>query len=374
MKLFECQSCGNPVHFENAACVACGARLGYLPTENRMVSLAPDGSAFRSIARPKRRFLFCANAAHDVCNWLVPEGGDAFCPACRFNRTVPDLRASRNLDLWRRIEVAKRYVFYSILRWRLPVQDRLENPQHGLAFDFLANNQAAQGRDTVMTGHDNGIITLNIAEADDAERERRRTSMNEPYRTLIGHFRHELGHYFWDEIVAPDAQALWRCRAVFGDERQDYRQALQRHYAQGAPANWQDAYISTYATAHPWEDFAETWAHYFHITDALETAAAFGIRVRPDLKEAADLAVSVNFDPYAARSASDLVAAWVPLTVALNSVNRSMGQRDLYPFVLSPPVMEKLDFIHALIHGSPEQRAWRTSRWRALCGLEQETA
>ncbi len=192
-----------------------------------MVSLEADGPAFRAIARPGQRFLFCSNAEHDVCNWLVPEGGPAFCPACRFNRTVPDLGAPQNIDLWRRIEVAKRHVFYSILRWKLPVQDRLENPEHGLAFDFLAD-----GQEPVLTGHDNGLITLNIAEADDVEREKRRTAMGEPYRTLIGHFRHELGHYFWDEIVAPDPQVLDRCRAVFGDEREDYGEALKRHYAQ----------------------------------------------------------------------------------------------------------------------------------------------
>ena len=373
MKLFECQSCGNPVYFDNGACLNCGARLGFLPAEIRMVALEPEGAGFRSIAAPHRSFLFCAHAEHEVCNWLVPEGGDAFCPACRFNRTVPDLGRPQNRDLWRRIEVAKRYVFYSILRWRLPVQDRLENPQHGLAFDFLSDEQTAPG-ESVMTGHDNGIITLNISEADDAERERRRPSMNEPYRTLIGHFRHELGHYFWDELVASDWQTLERCRAIFGDDRADYGAALQRHYQQGAPAGWQDAYISSYATAHPWEDFAETWAHYFHITDALETASAFGIRTRPRLKEAEDLTVTVDFDPYSAASAADLVDAWVPLTVALNSVNRSMGQPDLYPFVLSKPVMEKLDFIHGLIHCGPAQKAQRNARWEKLCGAQREPA
>ena len=367
MKLFECQACGNPVHFDNAACLACGARLGYLPAENRMVALKPDNGAFQSIAQPDRRFLFCSNAEHDVCNWLVPEGGDAFCPACRFNRTVPDLNQPQNLDLWRRIEGAKRHVFYSILRWKLPVQDRLENPEHGLAFDFLADNQTPQGGDQVLTGHDNGLITLNIVEADDVERERRRASMNEPYRTLIGHFRHELGHYFWDEIVASDQSLLDRCRVVFGDEREDYGEALQRHYANGAPAGWQTSFISAYATAHPWEDFAETWAHYFHITDALETAASYGLRTRPRLRDPSDLSVTVDFDPYRAPNATALVDAWVPLTVALNSVNRSMGQPDLYPFVLSQPVMEKLDFIHTLIRGRPEQQAWREDRWASLC-------
>jgi hypothetical protein len=190
---------------------------------------------------------------------------------------------------------------------------------------------------------------VNIAEADDAERERRRTSMREPYRTVLGHLRHEVGHYYWDRLVR-DRGNLDRYRQLFGDETQDYGAALKRHYESGAPADWQDAYISTYATAHPWEDFAETWAHYMHMVDALETAGAFGVSVNPPVWNSETLKAEVNFQPYMASSVQDLVKAWVPLTIAINCVNRSMDQPDLYPFVLSPPVIDKLQFVHEIVH------------------------
>ncbi len=356
MKLFECQNCKNPVHFDNRACVSCGYRLGFLPDRCIMSAVEPAGAAFKALAEPSRPYVFCTNAEHDVCNWLVPEGGNAFCQACRHNRTVPDLTEPQNLGLWQKVELAKRHVFYSIMRWQLPVYDRIEDPEHGLAFDFLADSQTVGG-DHVLTGHDEGLITLNIAEADDAEREKRRTAMGEPYRTLIGHFRHELGHYFWDLLVDGDGGPLERCREVFGDERADYNEALQKHYQNGPPVDWQSSFISSYATAHPWEDFAETWAHYFHMADAMETAASFGIRVQPRMHSLAHLQVELNFDPYQARDAQDLVDAWVPLTVALNSVNRSMGQPDLYPFILSEPVVRKLQFVHELIAAAPQRQS-----------------
>jgi hypothetical protein len=198
-----------------------------------------------------------------------------------------------------------------------------------------------------MTGHDEGVITLNIVEADDAERESRRVMMGETYRTLVGHFRHEIGHYYWDRLVR-DGDQLEAFRAVFGDERQDYAQALQRHHSVGPSDDWQNAYISRYATSHPWEDFAETWAHYIHIVDALETAQAYGINVNANFLSAKQK-TDRGFDPYRAQSAEQLIRAWVPLTIAINGLNRSMGQPDLYPFVLSPPVMAKLQYVHELI-------------------------
>jgi hypothetical protein len=198
-----------------------------------------------------------------------------------------------------------------------------------------------------MTGHDNGVITLSVAEGDDAEREKRRTTLGEQYRTLVGHFRHELGHYYWDRLVR-DGGRLDGFRAVFGDERADYGEALQLHYKQGPSADWNLHSISAYASSHPWEDFAETWAHYLHIVDALETARSYGINVRAHFMPDASGA-KIDFNPYAAPSAERLADAWAPLTVALNAVNRSMGVPDLYPFVLNASVMEKLEFIHALI-------------------------
>jgi hypothetical protein len=198
-----------------------------------------------------------------------------------------------------------------------------------------------------MTGHDDGLITIALAEADDVERERRRNAMREPYRTLLGHFRHEVGHYYWDRMVR-DGGMLDACRGVFGDDREDYDQAVQKHYANGAPPNWQEQFVSSYATTHPWEDFAETWAHYLHIVDTLEMAGAFNLRVSPELDT--DIAANVDFNPYAAADEQLLTNTWVPLTFALNSLNRTMGREDFYPFIISPPVIEKLGFVHNVIH------------------------
>jgi hypothetical protein len=342
------------VYFDNTVCVGCGCRLGYLPERFEMSALDADGGRWKALAAPALTYVSCANNQYDTCNWLLPaDSNNPLCVACRHNQTIPDLTIQENLENWRKIELAKRYLFYSLMRWRLPMPTRSEDPEHGLAFEFLADITKNDGTvEPVLTGHNTGLITLNIAEADDAEREKRRVSMREPYRTLLGHFRHEVGHYYWERLVR-DRGNIDRCRQLFGDDTQDYGEALKRHYETGAPPNWQAAFVSAYATAHPWEDFAETWAHYIHMVDGLETARSFGIKVRPTAKNAEGLAVELEYQPYAAASAQDLVDDWVPLTVAINSVNRSIGQPDFYPFVLSPPVIDKLQFIHELIHAEP---------------------
>ena len=246
----------------------------------------------------------------------------------------------------------KHHLFYSLLRLKLPLANRIDDPEHGLAFDFLADSPDPTGP-KVMTGHDNGLITIALVEADDAERERRRTQMHEPYRSLLGHFRHEVGHYFWDVLVR-DGGRLEECRAVFGDDSQDYDAALQAHYQNGAPADWQEHYVSQYASTHPWEDWAETWAHYLHIVDTLEMASAFGIRVKPRLMRDETLTAEINLDPYKPdASMEEIIDAWLPLTFAMNSLNRAMGNPDLYPFVLSPTVVTKLSFVHDVVHGRP---------------------
>ncbi len=237
------------------------------------------------------------------------------------------------------------------MRLKLPLQNRIDNPENGLAFDFLADSPDPTGP-KVMTGHDNGLITIALVEADDAERERRRTQMNEPYRSLLGHFRHEVGHYFWDVLIR-DGGRLEDCRAVFGDDSQDYDAALQTHYKNGPPADWQERYVSQYASTHPWEDWAETWAHYLHIIDTLEMARAFGIRVKPRLVRDETLTAEIDLDPYDTATMTEIIDAWLPLTFAMNSLNRAMGNADLYPFVLSPAVVTKLSFVHDVVHGRP---------------------
>ena len=349
MQLFKCDRCEQVLYFENTECLRCGARLGFVPEQVTLGALMPDGAAWRLQAAPTGlRYRFCANATHSACNWLLPvDDAENYCRACRHNRTIPDLSDDDRLQAWRRIEVAKRRLFYSLLRLRLPTPTVGSGDPEPLSFDFLADPPDGP---RVMTGHDNGHITIALSEADDARREAARVSMGELYRTLLGHFRHEIGHYYWDRLVRDAGQAeLARCRALFGDDRQDYGQALQRYYANGAPANWQDGHVSCYATMHPWEDWAETWAHYLHIVDTLEMAAAFGIRVAPDIAESATMETEITFDPHHVADLQRLIDAWLPLTYAVNSLNRAMGQPDLYPFAIAPPVLEKMAYIHGLI-------------------------
>ena len=204
MKLFECQHCGQLLYFENTRCERCKHVLGYLPERAELSALAPlDGQRWRPLIAPEQLQRFCANAAHDACNWLVPaQGPNPFCQACRLNRTIPDLGPPDHLLRWQRLEAAKHRLVYGLLRLGLPVVSRFEDRQAGLAFDFLAEpDPTGQQAPQVVTGHAGGLITINIAEADDAERERTRQAMGEPYRTLLGHFRHEVGHYYWDRLV-----------------------------------------------------------------------------------------------------------------------------------------------------------------------------
>lgn len=346
MKLFSCQNCGQLVHFENTVCMQCGSTLGFLP-EHLLLSamVAQDDGSQAALGGTGETWRRCANGDVVGCNWLVPTSSDsAFCPSCALNNTIPDLDTPGNLEGWEAIETAKRRLVYALMRMNLPLLSEA-NPANSLRFDFLAD---VPGADPVLTGHDDGLITLNMAEADSAERERRRAQLGEPYRTLLGHLRHEVGHYYWDLLVRDRGQEE-ACRAVFGDERADYGESLKRHYENGAPADWQNNFVSSYATMHPWEDFAETWTHYLHMIDTLDTAASFGMAINPVVSDDPRTNAYVGFDPYHAHDVDQLVAAWLPLTVAMNSMNRSMGQPDLYPYALTPPVIEKLRFIHQLI-------------------------
>jgi len=353
MKLFRCQACSQVLYFENTVCVRCGHTLGFLPEREKLSALEPmdekdaqGGNQWKPLAAPEETRRFCVNAEQKACNWLVPAGtNDAFCLACRHNQTIPDLTIAGNLASWQRIQDAQRRLVYGLHRLGLPLKNRIEDPEHGLAFDVLADPQAGP---KVLTGHDEGLITMALTEADDAERERRRTAMGEPYRTLLGHFRHESGHHYWDVLVR-EGGPLEECRAMFGDDSQDYEKALKTHYENGAPVDWQSAYVSAYATTHPWEDFAETWAHYLHIVDTLEMAGAFGLKLEPDIARNEALDTEVDFDAYRAETIQQLVDAWLPLTFAANSLNRCMGSPDLYPFMLSQPAIEKLGFVHDLI-------------------------
>lgn len=358
MKLFKCQCCGQILHFENTRCLRCGHNVGYLASGDEILAVEPDGPVW-AIAAPEggcagtARYRFCRNWELSACNWLVDtENLGDFCEACIHNRTVPDLSDPDRYSRWQKIEVAKRRLIYTLRHLGLPLPSLGSGHQEPLVFDFLADDPNGGGR--VLTGHANGVITISLTEADDAERARMRTEMGEAYRTLLGHFRHEIGHYYWDLLVR-DGGHIEPFRSLFGDEQYDYSLALEQHYQNGAPAGWEENLVSAYAAMHPWEDWAETWAHYMHMVDTLETTASLGMVIAPDIEEGDELSAEVDFDPYRAASVRPLLATWKPLTVALNTLNRSMGEGDLYPFTLPQPVKAKMGFIHELIMSSRVQ-------------------
>lgn len=354
MKTFHCQHCGHPLFFENVQCLQCGSALAFLPDRMAMAAIesAPgDDSLWRPRARPRQasaaRYRLCHNhQRHQSCNFAVPaDDPNPLCVSCRQTRVLPDLSVPGNQERWYRVEGAKRRLFYTLAKLGLVDPRPAGGASDGPSFEFLADVPGQP----VMTGHSAGVITINIAEADDAERVRRRVEMHEPYRTLLGHLRHESGHYYWDRLIAEAGRAE-RFREVFGDERADYAQALQAHYASGgSPAGWEDRYVSAYATAHPWEDWAETWAHYLHMVDLLETAASYNTRLTVPGSDAGEIEEVINPLETGQPDFDALVDQWIPVTLLVNSLNRSLGHEDAYPFALSAGALAKLRFVHDVI-------------------------
>ena len=351
MQLFKCSNCEQLLYFENTRCVKCNSSLGYVAGEAALLPIETDEAGlWNELGVTGHSFRRCANSEIISCNWLIPElDAEPYCEACRLNSVIPDLSVADNLQRWQRLEQAKHHLIHTLLQLGLPVVSRTIDPQYGLGFVFVADaDEPSEAGVPTFTGHLKGIITINIAEADDAERERQRKAVGEPYRTLLGHFRHEIGHYYWDRLIG-GLPIQDQFRKIFGDDSVDYGEQLKAHYENGPAAQWQDHFVSAYASAHPLEDFAETWAHYLHILDTLETAHAFGMVVQPGMAPIPSMTMSANFDPYCEPDFSRVVRAWLPLTFAVNSLNRSMGHSDLYPFVITPGIEEKLAFVHALV-------------------------
>ena len=353
MKTFTCQ-CGNLLYFENSECLSCGRTLGVIADDANLYSLEPVENLWRAQGK-STLYRKCKNyEVESVCNWLVPaDDHHTYCLSCRLNKIIPNLSNATNHQLWSRIESAKRRLIYTLVRIGLPIESRYDNPVSGLAFKFMEDQtrrgeftDLENGQAAVMTGHQQGIITINIAEADHIAREAMRLKMNEAYRTLLGHFRHEIGHYYWTVLIEPVSTALNKFRQLFGDERADYAATLKQYYVNGAPANWSENYISAYATSHPWEDWAETWANYLHIVDTLETAYHQGFQF-------ADSGLIAPFDANTRPSDvkfDKMIEDWRRLSLTLNELNRSMGLPDAYPFILGEQSIEKLRFIHHIIH------------------------
>jgi hypothetical protein len=342
MRVFTCGNCRHNIYFENTICENCGMALGFDPQAMTMRTLTPDpnGKLVTGARAAGGRKVYCANYTHNVCNWLVPPAQDGdFCLSCGLNKTIPDLSIAGNLERWFEIEKAKRRLIYELLKLKLPLKPDSDSGLPALAFDIVAG---------AKTGHDNGLITINLEEADPAKREETREAFNEPYRTLLGHFRHESGHYYW-MVLVNNPRWIERYRQLFGDERPDYGQALAAYHQNGPKPDWQKSYISAYATAHSWEDWAESWAHYLHMMDTLETADDYGIDPKVPNSPGVGRPWFASTDPYKARNAAQLMDRWVPLALAMNSMNRSMGHADFYPFVVSPAVISKVDFIYQLV-------------------------
>lgn len=357
MQVFNCDQCGHLVFFDSVQCLHCGAALAFLPQALEMVAMKPLDNDWWQRASPTAAgkaeiYRFCRNRTlYDSCNFTVA-GGDAHaqCVSCRQTRWLPDLSDKSNLRRWKQIEAAKRHLYYCLARLGLQPGAGERAPRYDLLEEM-------PGQAPVMTGHADGTITLNVAEADDEERARRRLALNEPYRTLIGHLRHECGHFFWDLLVR-DSEHLEGFRALFGDEREDYDQALQNYYAkEDKLIGWQEKFISSYAQSHPWEDWAETWAHYLHMVDLLETAASYQTHVTvPDPSQPHDQLVQDPFGPVPPDFHA-MLEQWVPLTLLLNSLNRSLGHQDAYPFALSAGARRKLMWVHELLQQHRRRQA-----------------
>ena len=329
MKAFHCRVCSSPLFFENSVCVSCGTALGYSRAEQELVPVDETGAYVDAAGLV---WHVCRNLNLSGCAWLAPVAGGQ-CFSCDLTRTRPNDDDAAGLENFLLAERAKRHLIAELDRLGFPLVGKDPatggDAATGLCFDLLSSTN-----EQVVTGHESGVITIDLAESDPVYRERVREALAEPYRTMLGHFRHEIGHYYqWLLVDGSDRQE--RCRELFGDETASYAEALQRHYEVGAPAGWEESYLSTYATMHPWEDFAETWAHYLHICDSIETAGEYGLwPVQP-------------IEAY--RRFRDLVTGvWVPLSTALNMMSRSIGSGDLYPFVIPPPVLDKFEFVASL--------------------------
>lgn len=336
MRDFLCPNCGQHLTFENSVCLACGSAVGFSLDEMAFLVIAADGGAGSRGAVDADAYQLCANLHVAECNWLVEvRPVRQLCRSCVLTRTRPGDDDAAGLAAFAGAERAKRRLVAELHELSLPVVGRVLDPQHGLAFDLLSSTGHP-----VVTGHDNGIITVDLAEGDDVHREQMRVTMDEPYRTLLGHFRHEVGHYYYFRLVEPSAEHRTAFNELFGDPEIDYQSALDRHYRHGPPAGWEERHVSAYATMHPAEDWAETFAHYLHIRSTLDTAAAYGLAPATGTYQRKVLGPSAF---------NTIIEMWLPLAWSLNMVNRSMGKPDLYPFVLPVAVLEKMRLVHRVV-------------------------
>lgn len=319
MRQLLCPHCRTATFFELGQCSACETPLAF---NLRLFAF----EALKSVVP-------CANRTLIGCNWSVVD--HPFCASCRLTRTIPNLGSNRNVMLWKRVETAKRRLVYDLARLGLPLA--VSSGQQ-ISFDILSDETAGF---PILTGHLAGLITLSLAEADDAERESRRVTFREPYRTLLGHFRHEVGHFYW-EVLVGQTSLKSAFQLIFGYESRSYEEALNAYHARTDRSYDRQAFISEYATSHPWEDWAETFAHFLHIVATLDSAAALPLSLDERSRQTLE-------DPYLEADFEALLTSWNPVAYSINELNRSMGLNDAYPFQLTPAVRGKLHFVHMAI-------------------------
>lgn len=308
VKRLACPVCGNEVFFDSLTCVRCGSELALDVDELGLRVLDLDH------ASP------CVRRTTWACNWRAVGPNAPFCRSC----VLVDAGGHDHDPAMVPFQSAQRRALYQLVQFGVSTE---------AGSDLRFAYRSSHAGDDVRIGHRNGEITLDLAEVDPAHREQVQATLGEQYRTPLGHIRHELGHYVWQELVALDPARLEAFREVFGDERIDYAEALARHYARTDDGSWYGTHASFYATAHPWEDFAESWAQVMHVHDVVETGASWGVVTAPaDLKDA-----------------SAWLSASITASVAANELARSMGMRDLYPFALTPGVRVKVEFCWQLL-------------------------
>ncbi|TWU42558.1 zinc-binding metallopeptidase family protein [Novipirellula artificiosorum] len=353
MKTFVCE-CGNTIFYENTRCVCCGSELGWCPSCTRMTSLRLEKDGHRRCGNSDCNVLLmkCSNySEHHVCNHCVPVSSEAerpegLCDYCDFNDTIPDLTVAGNREMWKRLEEAKRRLLYTLDLLRLPYGKKSDGVLPRLNFDFKADAVGKPDQwwwslgkeERVFTGHADGKITINLREADTVEREKARVLFQEAHRTVIGHFRHEIAHYYWEMLVKGKAESEFK--AVFGDhENPTYAECQSKYYKKGPVANWQSSFVSGYAAMHPWEDFAETFATYLDMVSVLDTAM--------------NMNISPSCNPVQTELA-EMVSHYIKLGVLLNEMNRAMGLIDYVPEILVSPVVVKMQYIHDLLRNAAE--------------------
>lgn len=336
MRRARCERCHAAVPFDAQSCRRCRTSLGYVASDRTVRALDPTDDPAVHHTDDGRSWWRCLNAAWG-CNWMVPAAaGDVWCRSCRLTRGRPDEERPDAVRAWMTAEGAKRRLVHQLDTLALPIVARSPDAPDGLAFDLVHLDDAS-----AVTGHADGVVTLDLAEADDAHRDLVREQLSEQYRTVIGHLRHEIGHHYWNRLVG-QSDHLPEFRRLFGDEREDYGAAIEAHYANGA-AHWDpEEFITAYASAHPVEDWAETFAHYLHIVDVVDTADSHGLLVPGGgaPAEAVDI-VGIEF--------AAILDRWRPVNEAMDDIAASLGSNPLYPFEPAGAVIGKLAFVHARV-------------------------